>query len=132
MPNSTYLDNIILDYKYGNVVPTSIGNRYLALFTTMPTSAGGGVEVAGGSYARVLQVNNLTNFPAAVGGSKKNATAFNFGTATADWGVILGAGFYDALTSGNLLDFGLFGVPITVLNTNPFSIAINGGTFTVA
>lgn len=98
----------------------------------MPTSSGGGTEVTLGSYARVTITNNLTNFPAAALGEKRNATAFTFPAPTADWGVVVGAGFYDALTSGNLLDFGLFGVPISILNGDPaLTIAVNAGLFTV-
>jgi len=133
MPNSYYLDNIILDYKYGNQTPTSIPTRYLALFTTMPSPSGGQIEVTGGSYARVTITNNLTNFPAASSGSKRNAIAFTFPAPTADWGIVLGAGFFDASTSGNLLDYGLFGTPISILSGDPaLVIAVNGGLFTVA
>lgn len=132
MPNSYYLDNIINDYKYGNQAIVSIPTRYLGLFTTMPTPAGGQVEVSGGSYARVTVTNNLTNFPASALGSKRNATAFTFPAPTADWGIVLGAGWFDAISGGNLLDYGLFGTPISILNGDPaFVIAISGGLFKV-
>ena len=81
------LDWILGAFSY--TVPTTL---YLALYTTAPTSAGGGVEVSGGSYARVAITNNSTNWPASSGGgpgTKANGAAFTFPTASAAWGTIV-------------------------------------------
>lgn len=135
MANSTYMNNILLDYKFGNQSPPSIPTRYFAIMTTMPSPSGGGVEVSGGSYARVSKTNNLTNFPAASGGTKNNAIEIDFGTPTADWAPVstpaLGIACYDAASGGNLLDYGLFTNPAVILNGVPFKINIGGGTFEV-
>ena len=52
---SDYTAQAQIDWQTGRAPMPAIGNRFLALFTTAPTSdAGtGGTEVSGGSYARV-------------------------------------------------------------------------------
>jgi len=52
-----------LDNIYGSGTPATL---YAAMMTTIPDGDGtGGVEFAGGTYARVAKTNNSTNFPAA-------------------------------------------------------------------
>jgi len=94
-----------------------------------PTGAGGGTEASLGGYARVSKTNNLTNFPAAASRTKSNATLIDFGTASADMGVLVGAAIFDASTSGNMLRYGSFTTPVTWSNGAPFTIAIGAGTF---
>lgn len=125
---SNYLSNNILDWLKGGTAFTPPATTYFALMTTMPTASGGGVEVSGGSYARVGYTNSAGNWPASSGGSKTNANVINFGTATANWGTVVGIAEYDAATSGNLLTFAIFtGGPITILNGTPFSIPATAG-----
>jgi hypothetical protein len=100
---SEYLENAILDHVLGGPDYTRPGTLYIALYTVAPTDAGGGTEVAGGSYARVAVTNNSTNFPAAAGGAKTNGTLIEFAEATANWGTVVAVGIFDASTSGNLL-----------------------------
>jgi hypothetical protein len=129
---SEYLAHELLDHVFSAATYTPPVTMYCALFTAAPTSAGGGTEATGGSYARVAVTNNATNFPAASSQIKRNGTAITFPTPTADWGTIIGAGWYDASTGGNLLAYGPFGTSRSVLNgdTAP-SIQANGGTFTL-
>lgn len=61
---------------------------WVALATSAPSDSSFGTEVAGGTYARVAVTNNVTNWPAASGGSKSNGTAITFPTPTALWGTI--------------------------------------------
>jgi hypothetical protein len=100
---SDYLENELLDHVFGASAYTAPATLYVALFTAAPTDAGGGTEVTGGSYARAAVTNNLTNFPAAASGAKSNANAITFATATADWGTVVAAGIFDALSGGNLI-----------------------------
>lgn len=106
---SNYAEAKLLDHMLGNDAWTVPGTVYAALFTVAPTSAGGGTEVTGGSYARVAVTNNGTNWPAATPGGagtpavKENGTAIVFPTATADWGLVVAMGVYNAASSGNLL-----------------------------
>ncbi len=103
---SDYLENKLLDHIVGNSAWAAPGTLYFALYTAAPSDSGGGTEVSGGSYARVGVTNNLTNFPAATGGSKSNAGAIDFGTASANWGTITHTAVLDAVTVGNLLFWG--------------------------
>ncbi len=123
--------NKLLDYFFNATGAGFPVSMYAALFTTAPISSGGGVEVVGGSYGRQGQTRNTTNFPVAAGRTIKNATALSFGTATGDWGTLLGAAWMDASTSGAGLVYGPFGTPVTVLNGGTFSIAINAMTATM-
>lgn len=106
MSKSDYLENKVLDLILGGVAFSSPATVYVALFTTTPSDAGGGVEVSGGSYARVSKVNNSTNWPAASGGAKSNGTEIAFPTATANWGTVVAFGIFDAASGGNLLYWG--------------------------
>lgn len=101
-----YLENKVLDHVLGASVYTAPATVYIALYTTAPTDAGGGVEVTGGSYARKSVTNNATNWPAAAGGSKTNGTDIVFVTATASWGTIVAFAIFDAVTAGNMLYWG--------------------------
>ncbi len=126
---SDYLANALLDQELGAQAWTAPVTAYIALFLVAPTGAGGGTEATLGGYARVAKTNNLTNFPAAASRAKSNGTLIDFGTASADVGVLVGAGIMDASTSGNLLRYGAFTTPVTWSNGAPFSIAIGAGTF---
>ena len=115
---NTY-ENAYLDAAYGNShTPRFPGIVYLALFTVAPTDAGGGTEVVGGSYSRVAIVNNSTNFPDAVGGTKSNGTVITFPTATANWGDVTHFAIMDAATGGAIIDWGALTAPITVNSGN--------------
>jgi hypothetical protein len=100
---SDFLELELLDHVFGAAAYVAPVTLYPALFTVAPTDAGGGTEVAGGSYARPAVTNNATNFPAAAAGAKSNGTAITWPTATADWGTVVAIGLYDAVTGGNLL-----------------------------
>jgi hypothetical protein len=99
----------MLDAVLGKVTYVAPTTVYVAIFTVAPTSAGGGTEATGGSYARSPMTNNLTNWPAATGGgpgNKSNGTPITFPTATAAWGTVTAFGIFDAASAGNLLYWG--------------------------
>lgn len=100
---SDFLENELLDHMLGNAAYSAPATVYIALYTTAPTDAGGGVEVSGGSYERKAVTNNDTNWPAAAGGAKSNGTEIAFIEATANWGTVLAFGIFDAASGGNLL-----------------------------
>ena len=130
---STYLANQINDAVHGDVTYVAPATLYLALFTTAPTASGGGTEVSGGSYARIAVTNNLTNFPSASGGSKKNGTAVTFAAPTADWGVVVALAEFDAGTGGNMITVEIFATPVTILNSAPaLVLPINSITYSEA
>lgn len=103
---SDFIEASVLNLLFSNTAYVPPATLHVALFTTQPTDAGGGTEVAGGAYARVAVVNNAANFPAAVGTSpttKTNGAAITFPTATANWGTVTAWGLYDAGGGGNLI-----------------------------
>lgn len=93
----------------------------VALFTTAPSDAGGGVEVSGGSYARVQRDPLDANWsaPDATGGQTANVAALTFPSPTADWGTVVAVGIFDATSGGNLLFWGPMATPRVVSNGDP-------------
>lgn len=111
-----YTEAKVLDYLFGAVSFTPPATYYLALFTAAPSDAGGGTEVAGGAYARVSIINNLTNWPAASGDptTKSNGNPITFPEATASWGTPTHFGVFDAATLGTLRFWGAITSPTAV------------------
>lgn len=95
---SNYLENAVINAVLRNTSYTSPSVVYVGLFTSDPTDAGSGTEVAGGSYARVA-----VTFGSPSNGVTTNSAAVEFPQATADWGTVSHIGIHDALTTGNLL-----------------------------
>ena len=90
----------ILDALFGSGSPAS---WYVGLFTVMPGSTGTGfTEATGGGYARNTVTNNSTNFPAAAAGVQLNGTVITWAAFSAALGTIVGVGFWDASSGGNL------------------------------
>lgn len=116
---SDFLENELLDHVLGAAAYTAPATVYVGIFTAAPTDAGGGTEVTGGSYARVAVTNDSTNWPAASGGAKSNGTAITFPSPSANWGVVVAFGIFDAASAGNLLYWGLISPNKTVNNGDP-------------
>lgn len=109
MSKTDYLEANLINHVLRAIafpVPTTI---YLALFTTAPTDAGGGVEVSGGSYAR-----QVVTFVAPTGGTTSNSASVLFPTATANWGTVTSFALMDALVGGNMLYYANLNAPRTV------------------
>ena len=114
-----FLENELLDHVLSNLAYTPPANVYVGLFTVMPADDGtGGTEVSGGSYAR-----ESATFTVAAAGQVSNNGAVTFTQATALWGLVLGMGIFDALTSGNLLYYGTLAASKTVDNGDTISFA---------
>jgi len=126
---SNYLRDKINDHLHGRTTYTAPATTYFALMTIAPTAAGGGVEAAGGTYARVAITNDTTSWPASVGQTKNNGVAINWGTATAHFGTIMAIAEYDAATGGNLLTFSPLATPVTVNSGQPFQVPVAGGVY---
>ena len=106
---SQYLENALLNWMKGSAFPSAPAIVYVALFTTAPTNDAGAsaVEVTGGSYARAAITtstgwSSISGAPSAPGQISNSGTV-TFATPTANWGVVVAIGIYDALTVGNLL-----------------------------
>ena len=140
MTKSDYWENRVLDHILGATASTAPVTLYVGALTTAASDASTsgtltpGVEVTGGSYARVAVTNNATNFPAASGGSKSNGAAVTFPTPSANWGVIVGFIISDVASgAGNIFYHGLVTPNKTVNNGDPApSFAIGALTITEA
>lgn len=139
---SNYLENQIIDHIFRTASFTKPTALYVALFTAAPSDAGGGTEVAGGSYARVnlapLNANwqgthgNTTGASSGTGGATSNASAITYPAPTADWGTVTHIGIFDALTGGNLLLWQALTASRTILNGDPApSFAVGALSVTV-
>ena len=96
---SDYLENKLLDHFLGTTTYTKPTTVYVALYTVVPTDAGGGTQVTGGSYAR-----QTAAFAAASGGTTSNTANIDFAGMPAATTVAIGV--FDAITAGNLLLWG--------------------------
>ncbi len=105
---SNYIIDALINWMRGTAFPSVPANLYAAAFTVKPAADGtGGTEVSGGSYARVALATAAGSWtaPATAGSNRqtKNNAAINFPTATTNWGTVVGIGWYDASSGGNLL-----------------------------
>ena len=122
------LRNAILDHVLGGPDYTRLGTVYVALYTTSPTSSGGGVEVStsGTAYARQSVTNTSGSWTATSAGVKSNVNLIDFGTATSNWGTIVAGTIMSASTSGYILYFGPLTTSKTINTSDGFRIPIGG------
>ena len=135
---SDYVENQVLDHIFRGATFTKPAGVFMALFTTAQDDAGvAGVEVSGGSYARVDLSQGDASFLGTHGtatgassgttGTISNTADIVFPTPTANWGSIVGIGLYDAATGGNLLMHNTLTTPKTVNNGDPGPKFLSGG-----
>ena len=124
---SDYLENKIIDYLLRGQAFTAPTTVYVGLLTAAPTDAGGGTEVAGGSYARVAVTSSLANWAgtqaaastvasSGTSGTTSNNAAITFPAPTANWGVVTHMAVYDAASAGNLLFYAALTASKTINN----------------
>ena len=112
---SNYAEAKILDHIVGKTSFTMPANVYMALYTDVPSDAGGGTECSGGDYARV---ECSDDWNAAAAGSIDNANDIDFVEASAAWGDVTSFALLDALTDGNFLAWGTLTATKTVASGN--------------
>jgi len=119
---STYLEAQLLTHVFRTASFTKPAAIYVGLFTAAPTDAGGGTECIGGSYARVLNGPSNAAWAAPTGAnpsSMSNATIVAFPVPTGDWGRATHFGVFDAISGGNLLNWGVLTYPKNINNGDP-------------
>jgi len=94
---SDYLENKVLSYVFSGGSFSQPGTKYLALYTTAPTDAGGGTELSGSAYARQSCAFTTT------GAQATNSSAVEWPTATGSWGTVVAVGVFDGSSGSNLL-----------------------------
>lgn len=123
---SNYLENAVINAVLRNTSYTSPTTVYVGLFTTDPTDANSGTEVAGGSYARTA-----VTFSAPSNGVTSNSADVEFPQATASWGSVTHIGLHDAASGGNLLFHTVLDTTKTIDSGDIFKIASGNLTVTL-
>ncbi|SEO63708.1 hypothetical protein [Nitrosovibrio sp. Nv6] len=144
MPALTnYAENKVVDALLRGQALSAPATYYVALFTVDPTDANVGVEVSGGSYARVAITSSLANWAgtqsagstvasSGTSGTTSNNNAIQFPAPTADWGSITHWGLFDAAAAGNPWIYSALTTPKTVNNGDAApSFAIAALTFQI-
>lgn len=99
-----FAENLLLTWLLTAGAATRPTTWFAALFTATPTeAAGGGTEIATGSYARKAVAWTVSGTAPT---KAVNSADVEFVTATANWGSISHSAIHDALTTGNQLAFG--------------------------
>ena len=115
--------NIVAGNVYATDTATALPTRYyIGLSTTAPTITGTNVsEPSGSGYARV----ELTTLGKPSGGVVTNSASVDFPESTASWGTVTHFVIYDALTGGNLLQYGQLSTPRSIEPATIMSIPAN-------
>jgi len=96
-----YTENLALTYLFTTGSATRPTAWYVGLFTAAPSDTGGGTEVSGSGYARVV-TGTISGSGTAT--TFTNAAAIEFAAASGgNWGTIGWAGIFTASTGGTLL-----------------------------
>jgi hypothetical protein len=114
------------------VAPATV---YLALYSAVPSDAGGGTELTSGTapgYARVAITNNTSNFPAATTngttgkGEKKLGVAQSTpaNSSGVNWPTVVGWALLDTSTGGTQLMWGEV-APLAVTPAATFTVPAN-------
>ena len=123
---SNYLENALINATLRNTSYTSPATVYVALYTTDPTDADTGTEIAGNGYAR-----QSVTFGAPANGASTNSAAVEFPQATGSWGTVAYIGLRDASSGGNLLYHSPLDASKTISTGDVFRIAAGSLTVTL-
>jgi len=124
---SNYLEDALLDHVLRNTAYSQPSALYVGLFTSDPTDADSGTEIAGSSYARTS-----ATMGAASSGTASNSADITFPAATGSWGTITHIGIYDASSAGNLLFHGAVTTQKTISSGDTFQISSGSLTISLA
>lgn len=96
---TNYGEEMMLDALLNNNTSAIPSNLYVALYTVAPADTGGGTEVTGGGYTRILCTFGTSGVP------RTNSVKISFPVPSANWGTVLAFGLFDASTGGNLVAY---------------------------
>lgn len=125
-----YTENLVLTWVFTTGSATRPTAWYVGLFTAAPSDTGGGTEVSGNGYARVVTgtisgTGTATTFT--------NAAAIEFAAASGgNWGSIGWAGIFDASTTGNLLAWAPLSTARTINSGDVLRIPASSLSITLA
>jgi hypothetical protein len=125
-----YTENLVLTFLFTSSTATRPTAWYVGLFTAAPSDAGGGTEVTGNGYARVV-TGTISGSGTAT--TFTNAAAIEFAAASGgNWGTIGWAAIFDASTSGNMIAWAPLTVSKTINDGDIFRIPASSLSITLA
>ena len=125
---SNYLEAALINGTLRNTQYTVPATVYLALYSTDPTDADAGTEIAEGNYAR-----QAIAFTAPTNGVAPNTSDVSFPVATVNYAAaVTHIGIRDALTAGNLLYYGTLDNARTILIGDQLVVSAGQLTVTLA
>lgn len=114
---SDYLESQFMNHLFRTSTWAKPAALWVSLHTGSLADDGSGTEVTGGSYVRIQRNPLDANWSySGVGGIITNAAEILFASPTADWGIIIWSGIWDASSAGNLLARAQLGSSKTVNN----------------
>ena len=125
-----YTENLALTYLFTTGSVTRPTAWYVGLFTAAPSDTGGGTEVSGSAYARVV-TGTISGSGTAT--TFTNAAAIEFAAASGgNWGTIGWAGIFDASTGGTLLAWAPLTTSKSINDGDIFRIPASSLTITLS
>ena len=125
-----YTENLALTYLFTTGSATRPTAWYVGLFTAAPSDTGGGTEVSGSAYARVV-TGTISGSGTAT--TFTNAAAIEFAAASGgNWGTIGWAGIFTASTGGTLLAWAPLATSKAINDGDIFRIPASSLSITLA
>lgn len=100
-----YLSNELLEHLFNGAAYTPPTDIDVALYTAVPSGAGGGTEVSTSGTAYARQTYSGTAFSAAASQQVSNTAQITWSTATANWGTVVAVAVFESGTN-NLMYWG--------------------------
>lgn len=118
-----FLSNALLNHIFDATAYSPPASLDVALYTVVPSGAGGGTEVTGGSYAR--QNIDIADWTTSTTQSTSNTSSIDFPTATANWGTVVAVAVFEVGTN-DLMYWGNLTVNRVVNDGDSVRFAIGG------
>lgn len=126
MPFTPYLKTNVGNLLLRSGGYVSPGQVYIGLATAVTDAGATVTEVSGGAYAR-----QAISFDAPVDGVFWNGSDIQFPIATANWGTVVYAVLYDAITGGNPLVYDELSSPQTINSGSTYEILAGEASFSL-
>lgn len=138
---SDYLENKLVDRIFRGQAFTFPSQLYIGLLTSAPSDSSSGVEVSGGSYARVVTTCALTTWSgtqsagsttasSGASGTTSNNSPITFQAPSSNWGTVTHFAIYDSNIGGNLMFWGELNAP-KIINNGDSAPAFLSGALSV-
>ncbi len=131
---SQYCETAVLAHIVGKTSFT-LPSCYLALCTTVPTSASTGSTIAEATYTGYARITTSGDWSAPTAASPStifNGTAITFAACTGSTSTVIGFAACDALTVGNMLWWGSCTSTVISTTQTPATFAINALELTLS